>query len=292
MRNLTKNGRRFFLGVFAGALLSITTQAQVFSGPGFTIGDGLGRDAQSCSVVPVAGITGNVNVATVALTSFNHTFIGDLEARVYPPGAAAPPSTVNSFAIFSPPDSTPCNFAGTYRLIDSAAQSFDNAAAGCGDATVVAPGDYRTSTYGGGTNPGPTTSLATTPGTLTPAQANGKWTVCVFDFAPPDGGTVGGTSIRFVSPTVPTAAAVTVGGRVTTAGGRGIRNASVTLTDASGNTRTTKTGALGSYRFPDVNAGETYIIGVKGKRYRFTEPSQVVNLTEESGSVNFVASPL
>ena len=89
----------------------------------------------------------------------------------------------------------------------------------------------------------------------------------------------------------PTAAMVSVGGKVLTETGRGIRNAVVTMTDQSGAIRTTRTTALGRFRFTEVAAGETYIFTVKGKRFEFTQPTQVLNVGEETTEVNFTAAP-
>ena len=79
----------------------------------------------------------------------------------------------------------------------------------------------------------------------------------------------------------PTAAPVSVSGRVTTAAGRGIRNVQITLTDASGNTKTAQTTAFGYYRFEDAPAGETVTISVKVRRFRF-EQSTIVRTTNDS----------
>lgn len=80
------------------------------------------------------------------------------------------------------------------------------------------------------------------------------------------------------APLAPTASSVSVGGRATTADGRGIRNVIVTLTDSSGATKTTTTTGFGYYRFDNVSAGETYIITVNGKRHAFSQSSQVLNV--------------
>jgi hypothetical protein len=63
------------------------------------------------------------------------------------------------------------------------------------------------------------------------------------------------------------------------------------LTDSQGITRTAKTTAFGRYRFTDVNAGEIFVISAKGKRYTFAQPSQVLNATDNTSSVDFVANP-
>lgn len=75
-----------------------------------------------------------------------------------------------------------------------------------------------------------------------------------------------------------TAAGVSVSGRVVTPDGRGIRNATVFITDGSGNRRIATTSSFGIYRFEDVEAGQSYVIGVNSKQYRFTARSiQIVD---------------
>ncbi len=88
---------------------------------------------------------------------------------------------------------------------------------------------------------------------------------------------------------VPTAASVSVGGRVFSGKGRGVANARVTLTDTNGATRLALTNAFGYYRFETVAAGETYIFMATHKRYQF--PTQVVSVTEELTELNFTAEP-
>lgn len=91
------------------------------------------------------------------------------------------------------------------------------------------------------------------------------------------------------APAVTTAAAVDIGGRVTTAKGRGIFRAIVILTDGAGDIRQVYTNGFGYYRFSEVEVGQTLIVSVKSKGYRFSQPTQVVSLTEETGAVNFTA---
>jgi hypothetical protein len=93
----------------------------------------------------------------------------------------------------------------------------------------------------------------------------------------------------FEASSAPTAATVTVSGRVTTAQGRGIRNVVVTMTDSSGNTRTATTTSFGYFSFDDVAAGETYIFAARGKRFSFGQNTQVHSITEETSNINFVA---
>jgi hypothetical protein len=83
-------------------------------------------------------------------------------------------------------------------------------------------------------------------------------------------------------PTVaPTAGNVTVGGRVLTADGGGIRNAQVTLTNSRGEIRTVMTGTFGYYRFSEVEANATYTVSVASKRFVFGNSAQVINVSDE-----------
>lgn len=82
---------------------------------------------------------------------------------------------------------------------------------------------------------------------------------------------------------------VTVGGRVRIGNGRGIGNARVTMTNIDGNTRTVLTNPFGYYRFANVPAVENYVFTVSAKRYTFSQPVQVRNITGETDNVDFVA---
>lgn len=88
---------------------------------------------------------------------------------------------------------------------------------------------------------------------------------------------------------IPTAAGVTIGGRVISSNGRGISRARVTLTDSSGETRTAMTNFFGYYRFKSVGVGETYIFNVSSKYYSFNP--QVITIQEELTELNFIAEP-
>lgn len=107
------------------------------------------------------------------------------------------------------------------------------------------------------------------------------------------GATATGGTVRIdnfqVRANAPSAATVNVGGRVTKSNGRGIFRARVKMTDGSGITRYAVTNSLGYYRFSEVEVGQTLIFDLKYKGYNFTEPTQVVSLSEETDSVNFTA---
>ncbi len=121
-------------------------------------------------------------------------------------------------------------------------------------------------------------------------------TTANFAAAPPANGSFStfitnnfGTRCSTVS-MAPTAATVSVSGRVTTAQGRGIRNVVVTMTDSNGNTRTATTTSFGYYRFEEVAAGETYVFAARGKRFSFEQNTQVLSIMEDTNNINFVAN--
>jgi hypothetical protein len=91
------------------------------------------------------------------------------------------------------------------------------------------------------------------------------------------------------SPFVPTAATVSIGGRILTVSGTGIRNVRITLTSASGETRYSISSAFGYYHFPDVPVGDTYILTASAKRFVFAIPTQVVTLFKEREDIDFTA---
>ena len=94
-----------------------------------------------------------------------------------------------------------------------------------------------------------------------------------------------------ISGLAPTAAEVSISGRVTTADGRSIRNVRVSLTDQSGNVRSALTNAFGYYRFDGIEAGQTVVISVAAKRYVFASPTRIVTVQEELADIDFTAEP-
>lgn len=90
----------------------------------------------------------------------------------------------------------------------------------------------------------------------------------------------------------PTAAGVSVSGRVMTATGNGISKVRVTLSSPSGATVTALTNAFGYYSFEEVATGQTYVISVSSKGYHFNEPVRVVNVGDTISGLDFVANTL
>lgn len=79
-----------------------------------------------------------------------------------------------------------------------------------------------------------------------------------------------GADIGAFEAQAPTAAAVSITGRIETPEGSGLTNAIVMLSDANGNVRPARSSSFGYFRFDDVTVGETYIVTVSSKRYTFT----------------------
>jgi uncharacterized protein len=82
----------------------------------------------------------------------------------------------------------------------------------------------------------------------------------------------------------PTAAPVSITGRVLTSDGRGISGASVSLTDSLGVAYQARTNSFGYYRFEEVRGGESYILTVAAKRLKFSP--QIVNADADITGLN------
>ncbi len=87
----------------------------------------------------------------------------------------------------------------------------------------------------------------------------------------------------------PTSANVSLSGRVMNANGYGIRDALMTLTEASGRVHITRSSSFGYYSFDEIAAGQTVIISISTKRYVFEAPTRVVNVADNVSDIDFVA---
>lgn len=94
---------------------------------------------------------------------------------------------------------------------------------------------------------------------------------------------------RYQNEFIPTAATVSVSGRILTSDGNGVRNVIVTLTAPNGNTLTTRTSSFGYFRFDNIAVGETYVISVASKRFTFNPSTQILSVNEELTNIDFVA---
>ena len=84
----------------------------------------------------------------------------------------------------------------------------------------------------------------------------------------------------------PSAATVSVSGRVRNANGTGLSNAIVYMTDSTGNVSSTRTSSFGHYRFDDIEAGQIVVLAVRSKNHQF-QP-QVVSVYESLTDVDLV----
>jgi hypothetical protein len=150
------------------------------------------------------------------------------------------------------------------------------------------PGGYIADASSPGTTRTVTTRSLTLPATLN-NQPQVQFRLIMADAAGQDEW-VGINNIT-IGRLAPTAAGVNVGGRLITNDGRGISGATVTLTDASGASRVARSDAFGYYRFEDVAAGETYVLNARGKRFSFSQPTQVFYVAEDALNIDFVANP-
>jgi hypothetical protein len=102
-----------------------------------------------------------------------------------------------------------------------------------------------------------------------------------YDFSSPAG--VSGSDITIAPPGTGT---IELTGQVLTPGGQGLRNAVVSITDASGNRITTPTSSLGFFSFSSVPTGASVTLAVGSRRYRF-DP-KVVTTSTSLGPITFI----
>jgi subtilisin-like proprotein convertase family protein len=149
----------------------------------------------------VSGVSAPVTSVSASVT-LTHTWAGDVDMVLRAPGGTPSLVLVSRIGVQTATSFGSANdYSGTYV--------FDDTAAGANIWTAAATnpipaGTYRTTAPGGAgqTNPPPVTSLNTTFAGLTPAQANGTWTLSVRDAASADTGSVTAASLT-VNPTGP-----------------------------------------------------------------------------------------
>ncbi|HEY0049803.1 MAG TPA: carboxypeptidase-like regulatory domain-containing protein [Pyrinomonadaceae bacterium] len=86
------------------------------------------------------------------------------------------------------------------------------------------------------------------------------------------------------------AATVTVGGRVTNAGGYGIGNVVVSINGGSlSEPIYARTSPFGYYSFEGIAAGQTYIVTVSSKTHTFNPSSRIIDVQDSVGNADFVS---
>ena len=79
---------------------------------------------------------------------------------------------------------------------------------------------------------------------------------------------------------VPGSSLAVVDGRVLTSDGRGLRNATVTMTDSRGVVRVTTASSFGFFTFADVATGETYVFSVSSRLYRYARQTVRIDASQ------------
>lgn len=291
---------KIIFGAF-GIVLSVlfASQALATTYTGTNVGaipDGTG--ASTCGAprdvqFSVAGFPGPVGATSVSFTmSPQHDWVGDLRVTLFAPDGT-------NHLLFARIGTNPAdasgdnaNFDGTYVFSDLAAGDLWTAAASsAGNGFDIPPGAYRTQAAGpfATDSPGPAfTNMNPVFVTVPEASVNGMWTLRFEDCAGADTGTVSAASLTLV----PFASApVSLTGRVLTSYGAGIRNVMVSIYSGRlAEPKVTYTTTLGYYHFDGLPAGESYIITVTAKRYRFNQPSILVSLDQSMEEVNFTST--
>lgn len=287
-----------FIVVFV-LFLNSTVSGVTFSGANVgAIPDG-GSPTPTCGAplnitFAVSGINSPIGSVSVNFTmNPTHTWVGDLKVSLIAPNTTTHLLFSRVGATTATGFGDDANLGGTYTFNNTATGNIWTAAASDNNANfIIPPGGYRTKAAGpaGNTSPGPPfTSLSGTFASLPAAARNGTWTLRFEDCSVQDIGTVSAAGLTLLGTT---AADVAVSGRVTTADGAGIRHASISVTGGNlAEPVNALSGAFGYYRFEGLEAGQTYILTIKSKRYVFSQPVIVVTTKDGLSEVNFVADP-
>jgi hypothetical protein len=239
------------------------------------------------SQITISGLTGTITNVTVTFNNLSITRPRDLDILLVGPGGQAfilmsdvagsldtadsnnVTITLQDGSPALPPDSV-----GTTMLVSGTFRPTNN---GNGEGSLPAPapaGPYNNppNAPGGTVCTGCTSTFASVYAQMG-VPANGVWSLYVDD----DGGggavganeMAGGWTLSVTTDGVPvTAAGVNVGGRVVNAEGRGVANVKIGMLDPQGQTKYALTNPFGYYHFADVQAGQTYVFGVKAKGYQ------------------------
>jgi hypothetical protein len=245
------------------------------------------------STIAVAGLSGN-KIIKLTLNGYHHEFGDDLDMLLVGPGGQKfvfLSDVGGSTEVFTPmtfsiadngetllPDAAVFVNGTTYRPSNVGATDPFDAPAPAAPYENAAPGGAATFASVFGTN-----------GSL----LNGNWSLYIDDDASGDPGKLdNGWTITFESDdyscSVGPQTNFSVGGRVIDAAGRGVPNASVTLTEGS-NVRTARTSSFGYFTFVSVPGSVNYTAAVHHKRLSFA--NQNVNPSANIADLNFTALP-
>lgn len=89
---------------------------------------------------------------------------------------------------------------------------------------------------------------------------------------------------------VPTAAQVSVSGRVLGPGGTfAVRNAVVSIVDLDGIERIAVTGTFGFFKFTGISAGRSYVLSVQSRRYQYA--STIIDVSDTVTGIVMIGEP-
>lgn len=91
-----------------------------------------------------------------------------------------------------------------------------------------------------------------------------------------------------ISNFAPTAASVSVSGKIANEKGIGIAGVRVTMTDANGRVSAAASNSFGNYRFDGVAVGGTYTLFAQSRRYQIENPTRVLSVSEDVSNADFV----
>ena len=287
-------------GTFTSWQLNLTWANVYTAAPGTSIPDdgyagGFGGVGQTCSVINTTSAAPDSSTVLGVFVDVNlsHTWVGDLTMKLRSPNGT-------TFTFLNRPGSNAADDGGGAVGEDSNWSSvFLQFRDGAGpEAETMGAGlttDQRVCLDNGVCKYDPSPDTATQPpanfAAFNGGAAVGNWTLCIGDSALGDVGTLNSWRLKLVSPSAlpPTAANVSVGGQISTAYGMPVRNASISLTNSTGEVRTARTNPFGFYRFDGITVGEIYTVTIQAKSYTF-DP-QVVYVADELRDLNFTALP-
>jgi len=95
------------------------------------------------------------------------------------------------------------------------------------------------------------------------------------------------TGFWAAAPAAPTAATVTVAGRVLDAAGNPLGNVMVIFTDSTNSVQVVRTNAFGYFTFSEMMSGETYLVNLSAKGRQFVP--QVITVRDSLTGLEFRA---
>ena len=274
-------------GTFAnGWTLTITTGGVFTNSNAISIPDS-GTATPYPSTNAVAGFTGNITKVSVRLNSLSHTFPDDIGVLlVGPTGTKVRLTTDNGGGV---------NVVNIDLLFD------DTSANALPDNAGMPSTSYQPTQgvlFNGAQHPAnfpapaPVNPYSNVLSAFNGSNPNGTWSLYVDDDAGGDVGSIANGWTLTIEAAAPTAAESTISGRAINASGRGLGNVRVMLYGGSlPHPIYTQTNPFGYYRFENITVGQTYVMSVSSKRYSFTDPVRVINLSDDLFELDFFAEP-